>query len=164
MDQIRLEAERPEHAAAVEDLLDAAFGAGRRARTCERLREGRAPLRGPSLVALDGGRLVGTVRFWPTQVGRTRTLMLGPLAVDPGWARRGTGGLLVREGLARARAQGERAVWLVGDAPYYARFGFDDASTAAWRLPGPVERTRLLAHALVPGALARSGGDVAAAA
>lgn len=162
MDRIRLEAERPEHAAAVEDLLDAAFGAGRTAKTCERLREGRAPLRGPSLVAIAGGRLVGTVRFWATQVGRTRSLMLGPLAVDKAWARRGAGGLLVREGLARARAAGEGSAWLVGDAPYYERFGFRRARTAGWRLPGPVDSARFLAVDLAPGALDGVAGEVRA--
>lgn len=163
MDRIRLEAERPEHAAAVEDLLDAAFGAGRRAKTCERLRADRAPLRGPSLVALAGGRLVGTVRFWPTRVGRTRSLMLGPLAVDKAWARRGAGGLLVREGLARAKRMGERSAWLVGDAPYYERFGFRRGRTSAWRLPGPVDGARFLALEFEPGAVESLSGTVTAA-
>jgi predicted N-acetyltransferase YhbS len=160
---IRLEAERPEHGAAVEDVLAAAFGPERKPTTCDALRKGRAPLRGPSLVALDGGRLVGAVRFWPVRVGRKRALMLGPLAVAPGWERRGLGGLLVREGLARARRLGERGVFLVGDAPYYRRFGFDAAATRGWTLPGPVEAARFLGRALRPGGLAGFAGEVAAA-
>jgi predicted N-acetyltransferase YhbS len=160
---IRLEAERPEHGAAVEDVLDAALGPERRTKTCEILRAGRSPLRGPSLVALDGGRLVGAVRFWPVRVGRKRALMLGPLGVMPGWERRGIGGLLVRKGLKRARRQGERGVFLVGDASYYARFGFDAAATRGWTLPGPVEAARFLARSLAPHGLDGAAGAVAAA-
>jgi predicted N-acetyltransferase YhbS len=55
--------------------------------------------------------------------------------------------------LAAATTQGHRAVILLGDAPYYARFGFSAQKTGELRLPGPFERDRLLGLELREGAL-----------
>jgi predicted N-acetyltransferase YhbS len=157
--------ERSEHAPAVEQLLDVAFGEARWQKTCQRLRDGQVPLADLSLVALaqnqDGGdALVGTVRLWPVLIGRRRALLLGPLAVDPAWRSQGVGGLLMREAIARAVAAGERAILLVADAPYYSRYGFTADLTRNLLLPGPVERDRFLALELTPGALAGAKGLV----
>jgi predicted N-acetyltransferase YhbS len=161
---IRIEAELPEHDPAVTELYDRVFGQGWRHKPCHALRRGRAPLRGASLIARTRERLLGVVRFWPTLIGRTPALMLGPLAVDESARTRGLGADLVREGLAAARKAGHRAVWLVGDAPYYARFGFDRAGMEKAELAGPVDRARLLGLDLVPGAFARADGPLVAAA
>ena len=67
----RIRDERPRDALAREALLDASFGLGRFAKTCERLREGRAAAEGLSFVAVDGARVVGTLRFWHVECGRT---------------------------------------------------------------------------------------------
>jgi predicted N-acetyltransferase YhbS len=157
---VRLVDERVEHAPAVERLLDAAFGEARWHKTCQRLRDGQAPLRGLSLVALDRDALVGTVRLWPVRAGRRRALMLGPLAVDPAWLRRGIGAALTDEALRRAEAAGEGSVLLVGDAPYYQRFGFRPEATRRLWLPGPVERERFLGRELRRGALDNANGPV----
>ena len=61
--------------------------------------------------------------------------------------------LRVGHALAAARRRGHAAVVLVGDAPYYSRFGFSTEKTAALRMPGLFERDRLLALELVPGSL-----------
>jgi hypothetical protein len=53
-------------------------------------------------------------------------------------------------------------VLLVGDAPYYARFGFAAEKTADLWLPGPYERDRLLACELRPGALDGARGRITA--
>lgn len=144
-----------------EMLLDACFGESRFQKTCERLREGRRPADGLSLVADDGGAVVGTVRLWHVSAGPGRpALMLGPLAVDPARQGEGLGAALMRASLVRAKGLGHRAVLLVGDAPYYARFGFSaDATDGLW-LPGPFERARFLGHELTPGALAGARGLV----
>jgi predicted N-acetyltransferase YhbS len=89
-------------------------------------------------------------------------LLLGPLAVDAGWRNRGIGAALVRRALRDARRLGHDAVLLVGDAPYYGRFGFSAEKTGALRLPGPYERHRLLACELTPGALDGARGLIAA--
>jgi predicted N-acetyltransferase YhbS len=153
--------ERHEHAPAIERLLDVAFGEERRHKTCQRLRDGQTPLAGLSLVALDRDALVGTVRLWPVLAGRRRALLLGPLAVDPAYRDQGIGARLTEEALRRAWKQGEKAVLLVGDAPYYEPFGFRREPTDRLWLPGPVDRKRFLARELKPGSLAGVSGPVA---
>lgn len=150
--------------AARERLLDLCFGEARFAKTSERLREDRLPADGLALVAEDGlGRLVGTVRLWNVSAGPGRdALLLGPLAVDPGCQGGGIGAALMRAALERAAARGHRAVLLVGDAPYYVRFGFSAALTSALWLPGPYAPERFLARELVPGALVGAAGMVQA--
>jgi predicted N-acetyltransferase YhbS len=145
--------------AAREALLDEAYGTARFAKTSERLREGRLPAGGLSLVAVDSRRLVGTVRLWNIAAGPgCDALLLGPLAVHPDCRNRGIGTTLVRRAIARARLAGHAAILLVGDLAYYGRFGFSAASTAALWMPGRYERDRLLALELKPGALAAARG------
>ncbi|MGI3901005.1 MAG: GNAT family N-acetyltransferase [Janthinobacterium lividum] len=158
----RLRDERPRDEAAREALLDASFGPSRFAKTCERLREGRAPAEGLSLVALDGGAVVGTLRFWHVECGRMPALMLGPLAVASSHRSAGIGGALIAHGLRRAAKLGHGGVILVGDAPYYARFGFSRAPVEHLVLPGPVEQARFLGLELRPAALAGAEGRVVA--
>jgi predicted N-acetyltransferase YhbS len=134
--------ERGSDGAAREALLDACFGANRHARTCQRLRDGRAPALAFS--AVRSGKLVGTLRLWHVSAGGTPALVLGPLAVDPSCRALGLGAALMRHALAAATARGDRAVILLGDAAYYERFGFTAAKTSNLSLPGPFERERLL--------------------
>jgi predicted N-acetyltransferase YhbS len=148
-----IRAERASDVAAREALLDACFGANRHLRTCQRLRDGRAPAEGLSLSAVREGRLVGTVRLWHVSAGGKPALILGPLAVEVSSRKLGVGAALIRHALAVAKAHGHRAVVLLGDAPYYARFGFSALKTAKLSLPGPFERDRLLGLELTEGAL-----------
>src|SRR4029450_13285835 len=148
-----IRAERASDVAAREALLDACFGASRHTRTCQRLRDGRAPAEGLSLSALCEGRLVGTVRLWHVSAGGKPALMLGPLAVEASSRKLGVGAALMDHALGAAAARGHRAVILLGDAPYYARFGFSVQKTGELLLPGPFERERLLALALEDRAL-----------
>jgi predicted N-acetyltransferase YhbS len=146
-----------------EALLNAAFGAARWAKTAERLREDRLPADGLSFVAADGTELVGTIRFWHVRIGGSSdALLLGPVAVAAGHHGRGLGAALIRRGLTAARDFGHEAVILVGDEPYYRRFGFRALLTAGMRLPGPIDRRRFLALELVPAALSSASGLVQA--
>ncbi|WP_066922770.1 N-acetyltransferase, partial [Methylobacterium sp. CCH5-D2] len=108
--------------------------------------------------ATRAGRLVGTVRLWNVDAGGCPALLLGPLAVDPAIQRQGLGSVLMQAALGRAEALGHGAVLLVGDAPYYARFGFDGAVAADLAMPGPFERPRFLGLELRPDALAGAQG------
>lgn len=157
---VRVVTERSEHAPAIERLLDQAFGEARWAKTCQRLRDGQEAVRDLSLVALDGDQLIGTVRQWRIMVGRRPALLLGPLAVDPMRRERKIGAQLMTEAVQRAQSAGEGAIFLVGDAPYYRRFGFLPEPTRKLRLPGPVDRERFLACELKPGATDGLVGDV----
>ncbi|MGY4476286.1 GNAT family N-acetyltransferase [Bradyrhizobium sp. USDA 3364] len=156
-----IRAERASDVVAREALLDACFGDNRHARTCQRLRDGRAPAEGLSLAAVrQDGRLVGTVRLWHVSAGGRSALMLGPLAVDDGCRGLSVGAALMRRALAVAKARGHGAVILLGDAPYYARFGFSAARTGELSLPGAFERDRLLGLELVEGALDGAWGMI----
>ncbi|MBK8208962.1 MAG: N-acetyltransferase [Rhodospirillales bacterium] len=160
-------AEPPQAASQREALLDRAFGPARFAKTAERLREGRLPAEELSFAALEstahGDMLVGTLRFWHVRLGEhCDGLLLGPVAVGEPWRGTGLGGRIIRRGLATARALGHRAVILVGDAPYYQRFGFSAAPASRLILPGPVDRHRFLALELSPGAMATAEGPVRA--
>ncbi|HEY5065140.1 MAG TPA: N-acetyltransferase [Xanthobacteraceae bacterium] len=145
---VNIREEKASDAAAREALLDAAYGAARFAKTSERLREGRQPARGLSLVAIDCGQIVGTVRLWHVTAGPAHSaLLLGPLAVHPDHRCRGIGSVLVRRAIARARLADHRAILLIGDAAYYGRFGFTAAQTGHVWMPGQFERDRLLVRA-----------------
>src|SRR5262245_39304925 len=157
-----IRAERASDVAAREALLDACFGETRHTRTCQRLRDGRAPAEGLALSAVRQGRLVGTVRLWHVSVGGVPALMLGPLAVEASSRRYGVGAALMERAIAVAKARGHRAIILLGDAPYYARFGFSAARTSQLTLPGAFERDRLLGLELVEGGLDGAWGMIAA--
>ncbi len=154
--------ERATDAAMREALLDASFGSGRHARTCQRLRAGRLPADGLAFSATRDGRLIGTVRLWNVAASGAPLLMLGPLAVDPACRALGVGAALMTRALAEAHARGHAGVVLLGDAPYYARFGFCAEKTGALFLPGPFERERLLGCELQPGALEGARGVLVA--
>jgi predicted N-acetyltransferase YhbS len=164
---LTIDEEVPGEAGAREALLDRAMGAERFAKTSQRLRDGRLPEL--ALAARLDGRLVGTVRLWAISAGPgsgeggRSLLLLGPLAVDPLYQGMGIGARLMRSALNRSAATGHGGVILVGDAPYYARFGFTAAATEGLEMPGPVERHRFLGHELRPGALAEARGLVRAA-
>jgi hypothetical protein len=155
-----IRAERSSDVVAREALLDACFGDNRHTRTCQRLRDGRAPAEGLALSATARGRLVGSVRLWHVSAGGIPALMLGPLAVEVSSRQLGAGAALMDHALAAAKARGHRAVILLGDAPYYVRFGFSGAKTGALSLPGPFERDRLLGLELFEGALDGAWGMI----
>ena len=160
---ITIRGERLSDIGAREALLDQAFGGSRWRKTSERLREGRLPADGLAFVAADGKRVVGTARLWNIACGSGQpALLLGPVAVEASCRNRGIGAALVRHAVAEARRLRHGAVILVGDAPYYSRFGFTAEKAASLKLPGPFERHRLLTIELVPGALDGARGMVGA--
>lgn len=141
-----------------ETLLDRAFGPARFRKSSEKIRSGRLPAEGLALVARDGDRLVGSVRLWQAVAGRTPLLLLGPLAVEDECRGAGIGATLMRLATERARALGHGAIVLVGDEPYYRRFGFSTRGMARLAMPGPFERARFLGLELANGALAGAEG------
>ena len=161
---VTLRHERPADVKAREALLDEAFGETRYRKSSQRLRDGRLPAEGLSFIAAEGKRIVGTARLWHAVCASCEpALLLGPVAVASDCRNRGIGAGLVRRAVAEARRLGHGAVILVGDAPYYGRFGFSVEKTGRLRLPGPFERHRLLALELKPGALDGARGLIRAA-
>ena len=154
--------ERPLDGPRIETLLHRAFGADRHTRPSYRLREGIEPVRSLCFVAEAEGRIVGTIRHWPVRVGaEARTLLLGPIAVDPAHERQGIGRRLVETGLEAARAAGHETIVAVGTPAFLGRFGFSAADRFGITLPGLDDPRRLLALPLVTGALYGGGGAVA---
>ena len=136
--------ERPQDGPAVDDLIDRAFGPGRYAKTAERLREGGLLLRGMSICAWEGERLVGAVRQWRVLIGETSAVFLGPFAVAHDWRNRGLGRSLIRRAGVLADAAGERLTLLVGDQAYFVPLGYEPVPPGRAALPGPVDPRRVL--------------------
>ena len=148
---IELKPEKPEDWWEVEALFDLCFAPGREALSSYRLRDGVAPVPGLSQVARDeNGILAGAIRFWPVRVGGQPALLLGPVAVHPTHQGEGLGAVLIEGGVEAARRGGWARVMLVGDAPYYSRFGFERLDGVV--MPPPTNPDRVLGQALAEGA------------
>lgn len=137
---VRLAKERPGDAAVVDALVLAAFGPGRFAKTAERLREAAELAVG--FCAFEGDHLIGSVRLWSIMVGEARSVFLGPIAVDATNRRGGLGAELVRACIDEARAMKLDGVLLIGDPPYFSRFGFVAVPDAVFA--GPVDHRRVM--------------------
>ncbi|MFZ4381753.1 MAG: GNAT family N-acetyltransferase [Sandarakinorhabdus sp.] len=138
-----------EHHLAIEALLDQRFGPARHNRTAYRLRDGAYVLPEFSFVAMQGDRLVGNLQCWPVQVrglsgSRSPLILLGPVAVAADREGQGIASALMRASLTAIDAAAAPPVLLIGDAPFYGRFGFAATATSHWQVPGPVDRNRLL--------------------
>lgn len=147
----------------VEALYDLCFAPGRTALSSYRLRDGVPPVAGLCLLLRDpSGILLAAIRYWPVQVGGTAALLLGPIAVHPTAQGEGLGGMLMRDSLGRASDLGWSRVLLVGDAPYYSRFGFERLDHV--QMPPPTNPDRVLGLELRPGAWVDVAGQVTRAA
>jgi len=140
----KIEPEDPSHSAAIDSLLDLAFGPGRFAKSSYRLREGIPPIADLSFVGLEERELRGSIRFTLIKIGSADVLLLGPLVVHPDDRGKGLGIALMNKGIEQARQAGHRLVILVGDAPYYQRVGFQQCPAGRVIFPAPVDPTRLL--------------------
>ena len=158
----RLKPETAEDGDEVELLLDTAFGPERTGLSSYRLRQGAEPVAELCLLARDDyDSLAGTIRYWPVRIGEAHpALLLGPVAVHPTRQGEGLGAWLIVETLERARALGWTRAVLVGDEPYYSRFGFHRGPAAGLVFPPPVNEARLLARELFPGAMEKVSGPV----
>ena len=146
-----------------EALLDRAYGPSRFTKTSQRLREERLPASGLSFVATDRAMIVGSVRLWDVCAGPGKpALLLGPLAVAPEHRSNGVGGKLMKQAIAAARMRGHGAILLIGDAPYYQRFGFSAQKTGSLWMLGAYDQHRLLGLELQVGALDGACGLIGA--
>ena len=144
--------------AAISALHERAFGPGRFARTASRIREQADADPRLCFVARVGTLLVGSIRLTPISIANLRhCLLLGPLAVEPAFDGKGIGGALMKRSIDGARALDYELIILIGDEPYYGRFGFQRVPHEAIELPGPVDPGRLLHLDLKEGATVRAG-------
>ena len=148
---------------AIEALHDRAFGPGRYARTAYRIRDGLPPFSPLCRLAERDGVLAAALRMAPVTIGgRPGAQLLGPLAVEPPLKGLGIGRALVVDTLEAARQAGVEIIVLVGDLPYYGRFGFKVAPPGHFDPGGPVNPARLLVLELVSGSLAKFQGPLRA--
>lgn len=147
---------------AIYELHAKTFGPGRFVRTAYRVREGTPAISRYCRATYLGDRLIAAVRMTPISIGGAEgALLLGPLVVDPDFAGQGFGKRLIAEVIEAAKVDGQRLVLLVGDEPYYGRFGFRPVPPGQIAMPGPVNPQRLLAAELADGAMAEMRGLVA---
>lgn len=151
--------ERPQDTPEVEALYDLCFAPGRTALSSYRLRDGVPRVSELCLIMRDQtGAITAAIRYWPVRIGDVSVLLLGPIAVHPTAQGEGLGAWLMVESLDRARAMGWARVMLVGDAPYYSRFGFE--KLAQVEMPPPTNPDRVLGLELRPGAWVDVAGAV----
>ena len=156
---MELAIEKPDDWWEVEALYDLCFAPGREALSSYRLRDGVEPVAGLCMVARDEADvLAAAIRYWPVRVGDAQALLLGPIAVHPTHQGEGLGGWLMIESMQAARALGWKRVILVGDAPYYSRFGFQ--VNRQLKMPPPTNPERLMTAELVAGAWVGIAGPV----
>ncbi len=156
---LRISIETPDDSQEVEYLYDLAFAPGRQALSSYRLRDAVPPVAKLCMVARgEEGVLAGAIRYWPVAIGAAKALLLGPIAVHPTRQGEGVGAELIEASLARAEALGWQRVLLVGDAPYYRRFGFERVTGV--EMPPPTNPERVLGRALIKGAFGGVTGIV----
>lgn len=162
MSGLHIRDERPEDHAVVHAVQAAAFGQEAEAELVEALRVDAHPRL--SLVAEREGHILGHVFFSPVKIGHAADAPefagLAPVGVLPDEQGTGVGSALVRAGLARCQAMGWRAVFLVGDPRYYARFGFVLAAPLGFHYLSPAFDPALQVAVLEPGALDGIAGEV----
>jgi len=143
----------------VEALHDLCFAPGREMLSSYRLRRDVPPVEPLCWVARDSdGTLVGAIRNWPVRVGAKWALLLGPVSVHPTHQGEGIGGMLIHRALSEAEEDRWSRVLLVGDLPYYGRFGFRRLTGV--EMPPPTNPDRILGLELRPGAWAGVTGPV----
>lgn len=154
----------PFDVSAISALQSRVFGPGRFARSAYRVREGKGLMSRFCRVADRNGRLLASLRITEIAIGGTRgAALLGPVAVDPDFSGQGYGRQIIGETLADMTSVGIALVVLVGDEPYYGRFGFKPVPLGQIVFPGPVNPQRILAAELQPGTLAQFHGLITAA-
>ena len=140
--------ESPDQYDAVEALTAEAFGPGRFTRTAFRLREGVASVPELSFCCYEGDQLIGCVKQTKVRLGEDQVILLGPLVVAPEFKSKGIGAALMEEAVSAAGKHNHSCIILVGDLPYYERFGFVQIKHNQIKFPGPVDPARVLICAL----------------
>lgn len=134
--------------AAIENLLDAAFGTDRKQRTAYLLRDGLNAIPTLSYGLLDGDALIGSIQCWPVKItddgDEVPMVLVGPVAITPDRQNQQFGQLLMDVMLSAVLLEGNPPLVMIGDTEYYGRYGFTASETAGWQLPGPWEKHRLL--------------------
>jgi len=153
----RINAIKPNDILYIDKMLDEAFGADRFDKTAYRLRDGVSAVQDLSFIVRSGDSVKASLQFWPILIKdgerALEAILLGPIAVARDYRGQGIGLKLMTHGLEKAKEFGHQRVILVGDESYYQKVGFSRNLALGLAMPGPVDKDRLLAQELVPGAM-----------
>jgi putative acetyltransferase len=143
----------------VRAVVQEAFGRDDEALLVTRLRRSEGVL---SLVAVEGGIVVGHAMFSPVTVGRHAVVARGlaPVAVAVAHQRRGVGTRLIEHGIAALRNEGVALVVVLGHPDYYARFGFVPAAPLGLHCKWGRQEGAFRVRELVAGSLTKVRGRV----
>lgn len=121
-----------------------------------------------ALVAELEGQLIGHIMltkiFVDMPSGRFEGLLLAPLSVLIEHRKQGTGSILIKESVKKAKELGYKAVFLAGDRNYYSRFGFVPARRFGIYFPQEMPEElidNIMALELFPGSLDGVTGTIA---
>lgn len=152
--------EESAHDLQIEAMNCEAFGPARFTRAAHLIREAGGHDMRLSFTALHGGAVVGSLRMTPIVIGKVPALLLGPLVIRPEWKNRGLGGKLINMSINAAKEAGHKIILLVGDEPYYQRFGFRLVGQGEVSMPAPVNPARLLCYEIEADAMKNVRGLV----
>ena len=156
-----IRAERPNDVSQVRLVNLAAFETAAEANIVDVLRNEAHPT--ISLVAEVDGEIVGHILFSPVTVSSRPGLFalgLAPMAVVPSHQRLGIGSALVEQGIEECRRIGASAVVVLGNPPFYPRFGFVPASTFGVRCEYEVPDEVFMAMELARGVFTEAKGGI----
>ena len=126
---MNIRAETDKDKTAINNINQSAFKTSDEAELVDKLREQAKPF--ISLVAEEGGKVVGHIMFTPVSlINHTELKIMGlaPMAVLPEYQRKGIGAALIQAGLGQCKKRGFGAVVVLGHKSYYPRFGFKPAA------------------------------------
>jgi putative acetyltransferase len=145
--------ESTEDISGIRTVVQGAFGRPGEADLVDALRRAGALVL--SVVATLDHSIVGHVAFNPVTIHAqdsvSSALALAPVAVTPGFQRRGIGSALILWSLDECLRMGHRVVIVLGEAAYYGRFGFMPASPFGIKCPFPAPPEAFMVLELSPG-------------
>ncbi|MDX1737684.1 MAG: N-acetyltransferase [Alphaproteobacteria bacterium] len=146
----------------ISHLIDTCFGPDRKERTVYQFRDGVAPYTDLCLVARnDGGRLCGSLRFWPVMMpDQTILPLFGPLAVQPDLQGQGIGRKLIQAGHDLVAEHNFPAILIIGRPDYYKPFGYCEKLVENLNLPGPVAPLTFMGKEIEADSLSHLHGDI----
>lgn len=142
---INIAIDSEEYNLSIENIYAEVFGPGRFAKAASVLRENNKCLYEISRLAFKDNELIGGCRMWPISFeGGADAIFLGPIAIKPEYRKFGIGRKLLEAVITANKNSENQNIILVGDFPFFGRFGFEKIPNGLIKMPLPVDANRLL--------------------